>query len=69
MKCDKKVVEGARVGLHALSSCVSEELLGSVGRSSSLVISNAESFPRLLVGGGIVWLTDSDKLSPPSSRN
>lgn len=42
------------VGLHALSSCVSEELLGSVGRSSSLVISNAERFPRLVAGGGII---------------
>lgn len=54
MKRAKKELERVIVGLHALSSCVSEELLGSVGRSSSLVISNAERFPRLVVGGGIV---------------
>lgn len=43
-----------RVCLHPLSSCVSEELLGSVGRSSSLVMSNVERFPRLVGGDGIV---------------
>lgn len=50
----KKEHERVIVGLHVLSSCVSEELLGSVGRSSSLVISNAERFPKLVVAGGIV---------------
>lgn len=43
-----------RVCLHPLSSCVSEELLGSVGRSSSLVMSNVERFPRLGGGDGSV---------------
>lgn len=52
----------------SLSSCVSDELLGSVGSSSSLVMSNEERFPRLVAGGGIMWLTDSDRLSPASSR-
>lgn len=50
-----------RVCLHPLSSCVSEELLRSVGRSSSLVMSNVERFPRLGGGDGIVWLADSDR--------
>lgn len=58
---------GARVP-HSLSSCVSEELLGSVGSSSSMVTSNEERFPRLVVVGGGMQLADSDRLSPPSSR-
>lgn len=36
---------------HSPSSCVSEELLGSVGSSSSLVMSSEDRFPRLAVGG------------------
>lgn len=69
LEAGKKELESVIVALHVLSSCVSDELLGSVGRSSSLVPSNAERFPRLVGGGGTVWLADSDKLSPPSSRH
>lgn len=34
-------------GDHLLSSCVSEELLGSVGSSSSLAMSSEDRLPRL----------------------
>lgn len=51
-------------GVRSFSSCVSDELLGSVGRSSSLVISSDDTWAI-----GAIWLVGSDWPScPPSSE-